>query len=403
MAKPSPIGEQVARLRVLRAWSQEELAHRAGVAVDTVRKLESGTRGMVRLHTLSMISAALDVELSVALVAPSLLPPVAAGGLLAIRTALTSADLMGLAEYAETGPVPHVGKLTASVDTAWKVWQAGQYDVLASTLPDLIAEARHAVRETTGDDQVTAYGLLATCCQIAAGVTVMVGAEDLAWTAVERSLAAAEQSGDQLSRASAAQFASWIYRRQGRYTECQQVATRAAEHYEPRMSTAEPAQLSIWGGLLVGSSGAAARANRPGDADDLLGVAAAAAARLGEDRWDRWSVFGPRLVAQTRVVNACEMGDYETACRAADRVPAGRLSPSWEGRYLLGLAQAQAECHRDAEALATLTTARTVAGEWIRYYRLARDITLELCERAGSRRSALLDRMVEHLKLVPAG
>jgi len=195
----------------------------------------------------------------------------------------------------------------------------------------------------TGDDQVAAHGLLATCCQIAAGVTVM---------------AAAEQSGDQLCCASAAQFASWIYRRQGRYDESQQVATRAAERYEPRMSTAEPAQLSIWGGLLVEASGAAARANRPTDADDLLAVAAAAAARLGEDRWDRWSVFGPRLVAQTRVINACEMGDYETACRAADQVPEGRL---------------------------------------------ARDVTLDLCERAGSRRSALLDRMVEHLKLVPTG
>lgn len=66
-------------------------------------------------------------------------------------------------------------------------------------------------------------------------------------------------------------------------------------------------------------------------------------------------------------------------------------------------AQAQAECDRDAEALATLTAARVAAGEWIRYYRLARDVTLELCERAGSRRSALLDRMVEHLKLVPTG
>lgn len=266
--------------------------------VDTVRKLESGTRGMVRLHTLSLISAALGVELSVMLVAPSLLPPVAAGGLLAIRKALTSADVVGLAEYAEEGPVPDLGQLAASVGTAWTVWQAGQHDVLAATLSDLITEARHAVREMTGDDQVAAYGLLATSCQIAAGVTVMVGAEDLAWTAVERSVAAAEQSDDQLSRASAAHFASWIYRRQGRYDESQQVATRAAERYEPRLSTAEPAQLSIWGGLLVEASGAAARANRSGDADDLLGVAAAAAARLGEDRWDRWSVFGPRLVAQ---------------------------------------------------------------------------------------------------------
>lgn len=83
-------------MRVLRGWSQEELAHRAGVAVDTVRKLECGTRGMVRLHTLNRISAALDVELSVALVAPPLLPSVAAGGLLAIRKALTCAEPGGV-------------------------------------------------------------------------------------------------------------------------------------------------------------------------------------------------------------------------------------------------------------------------------------------------------------------
>jgi hypothetical protein len=49
-----------------------------------------------------------------------------------------------------------------------------------------------------------------------------------------------------------------------------------------------------------------------------------------------------------------------------------------------------------------LNAARSTAGEWIHYHRLARDITLDLCARAGSRRSALLDRMVEHLKLVSA-
>jgi hypothetical protein len=45
--------------------------------------------------------------------------------------------------------------------------------------PSPIAEARHAVREAAGDDQVIAYGLLATSCHVAAGVTVMIGAEDL--------------------------------------------------------------------------------------------------------------------------------------------------------------------------------------------------------------------------------
>jgi hypothetical protein len=66
------------------------------------------------------------------------------------------------------------------------------------------------------------------------------------------------------------------------------------------MTISLPAQLSIWGGLLVGASGAAARANRPGNADDLLDVVAVAAARLGKDRWDRWSVFGPPSSADSR-------------------------------------------------------------------------------------------------------
>lgn len=63
------------------------------------------------------------------------------------------------------------------------------------------------------------------------------------------------------------------------------------------MTISLPAQPSIWGGLLVGASGDAARANRPGNADDLLDVAAVAATRLGKDRW---SVFGPPSSADSR-------------------------------------------------------------------------------------------------------
>lgn len=158
----------------------------------------------------------------------------------------------------------------------------------------------------------------------------------------------------------------------------------------------------MWGGLLVNASGAAARRERASDAADLLSVASAAAMRLGQDRWDRWSVFGPRLVAQTAVVNAVEMGDMGHALHLAESVPAGSLPPTWDARYLLALAEAQVESHRDAEAVATLTEAVQVTPEWVRYHRLARDITLELCERSGSRRSQMLDDLVSHLHLVPA-
>lgn len=152
----SPIGDQVARLRALRGWSQEALAHRAEISVDTVRKLESSNRGMVRLATLARIAGALDVELSMTLTMPALLAPVEDGGLRALRSALTSPDMSGLAEFAEPGPVPDLGALRESVAKAWQVWQRGEYAVLGATLPHMIAEARHATREMAGDEQVEA-------------------------------------------------------------------------------------------------------------------------------------------------------------------------------------------------------------------------------------------------------
>lgn len=92
----------------------------------------------------------------------------------------------------------------------------------------------------------------------------------------------------------------------------------------------------------------------------------------------------------------------ERAVRLAEGIPErGDLPPTWESRYLLGLAQAQAGRHLDTEALSTLTRARGITPEWIRYHRLARDIVLALVERAGRRRSDQLDALVGHLGLTP--
>jgi hypothetical protein len=152
---------------------------------------------------------------------PAVLGPVEDGGVLALRRVLTSPDLTGLADYVEAGPVPDLAALAADVGQAWEVWQQGEY----AALPDMIAEAHHATRELSGDDEVRAWGLLATGYQMAAGVTVMTGHENLAWTAVERALDAADRAADPVAHASAEHFAAWIYRRQGRYADCQTVAT----------------------------------------------------------------------------------------------------------------------------------------------------------------------------------
>jgi hypothetical protein len=75
------------------------------------------------------------------------------------------------------------------------------------------------------------------------------------------------------------------------------------------------------------------------------------------------------------------------------------LPPTWEARYLLGLAHAQVEQHQDVEAVGTLAQAIQTAPEWTRYYRLARDVTLELWRRPVRRHNQQLAGVARHLGL----
>jgi transcriptional regulator with XRE-family HTH domain len=397
------IGEQIQRQRRLREMTQEELAARAAVSVDTIRRLEQGNRHTARLATLKAIADALDAELSVIIAPRHTFSPDPAHGVHAIRRAVTTPALAGLADLADPHDDVDLGQLAASTDAAWTLWQRGGYNALGGLLPALIAEARNATRETTGDEQGQAWSLLATVHEVAAGVVVMLGYEDLAWLSAERAADAASRSGDLVTEASAQHWLSWILRRQGRYTDSERLATRAAERYEPAsLMRARPRELTVWGGLLVNASGAAARDERTDAAGDLLNVAEGAAGRLGANRVDRWSVFGRRTVAQTRVVNAVEVGDYDAAAALAVGVDAvgGQVPATWEARYLLALAQAHAGRGDDTATVRTLSSAVRVAGEWVRYHRLARDLTLDVIGRMSPQRNADLDGLVRHLQLV---
>lgn len=400
------IGEQLVRSRILAGLTQEELAERSNTSIDVIRKLEQGTRANARLATLRDLANGCDAELSVLITPRAGFAPVEpgapSGSIAGIRAAVTSGRLDALAELAEPNDQPDLAAFSDSAATAWKVWQSGAYSMLGATLPTLIADAKHAARDLSGGDQAVAYGHLASAYEAAAGVAIMLGHEDLAWLAAERAIAAADESGDPVATASTRHWAAWILRRRGQYHECVTVATHAAERHEPSLMRASAAELAVWGGLLVNASGAAARDGNLATADDLLSVARGASGRLGTDRSDRWSVFGPRLVEQTAVTNAAEIGDYELAVSLADRVDAtaGTLPPTWEARYLLSLAAAQAEIGRDGDAVQTMTTAADTAPEWVRYYRLARDVGTDLLVRAGPRRSAQLDNLARRLDLV---
>jgi transcriptional regulator with XRE-family HTH domain len=406
MGLASPIGEQVARLRVLRGLTQEGLAAKSGISVDVIRRLEQGARRSARLSSLACLAEALDVELSLLLAGPVMLAGTGGrgedhpAGMLDLRRALTPADVLdGLAPEADVGE-PSLSVLRSSARQAWKTYQAGDYSGVVVSLPGLIAELRHALTDCAQQDIVETASLLATSCEIAAGIVIALGKEDLAFTAAERAMAAADASGSEITRACAANFATWIYRRQGRYAEAEAFAVRSAQRYEPTISQADAGQMTVFGALLLNASGAAARAGRADGARDLIGVARAAAARFQRDQADRRGVFGPTAVAMTAVSNAVEYGDLAEALRLVGDVSSvGRVPATWEARYLLNVAYAQCEIHRDLDAVTTLLRVQALTPEWMRYQVQSRDVVAELLLRRGRTRTSGLSQLVDHLGL----
>jgi len=56
----------------------------------------------------------------------------------------------------------------------------------------------------------------------------------------------------------------------------------------------------------------------------------------------------------------------------------------------------------DVEALGSMVAAMRVAPEWVRYYRLARDVTLELWRRPVRRHNRQLAEVAAHLGIASA-
>lgn len=402
----STITENLPRVRRARGLTQEELAARSEVSIDVITRLEQGRKHAARWSTLIALANALDVTVAVLVTPPGLLAhdaPGAAVDVSALRQAITYAgDIPGLAELAEHDDLVPLPELTTTIDTMWDRYQSGKFALVTHQLPGVIGDARRVVHAVTSDDAARAQTLLATAMNAAAGIAVSFGHPDLAYLAIERAVTASSRADSELPAIASAAFTSWILVKQGRYTEAENVAEYAAHRAEPAFSSTDRHHWATFGHLLVNASCAAARSRNYARADDLLSTAKAAAARLGHDGIEQWSVFGPRVTAMYLVDNAIEAGDYEQALTRSAHVPAasgGTLPKTWEARYLLRLAYAHAELGHDGAAIDTLVEAQNVAPEWIRYYPMAAEVVSDLLDRPA-RPNPKLAGLATHLRII---
>src|SRR5438034_695959 len=103
MTAPWSLPENVARIRKARNLSQEQLAASAGLAVDTVARIERAERKTTRPSTVDKLAAALGVTPAVLL---GILPPdhnSSAARVAELRAALTaSTEIPGLGDFTES-------------------------------------------------------------------------------------------------------------------------------------------------------------------------------------------------------------------------------------------------------------------------------------------------------------
>ena len=394
------LGENVGRIRKARNLSQEELAAAAGVAVDTVARIERGERQTTRTSTLNKLARALGVEPSTLL---GILPPPhepATSDVADLRRALTaSADIPGLTDFADLRETIPLAELRGSLAYAWQAYIAGRHSELLHTLPVLLADARRLVHESSGTQLNSAYAVLSGAYRMGAGTAGRFGLDDLAFIAADRAIEAARRSDDpDIGIAVSTRYLAWVLIRQGRTAEAEEVAVRMAERVEPRMADTDARALGVFGNLLFNAASAALRADHGDRADELLRVAQAAALRSGHDEVSEAGVFGPHIAAIQGVDQAVRLGNPEEALRLAQSVPPATspMPAFWEAGHRIHLAAAAAELRQERRALALLAQARDLAPDWVRYQPLGVAVMREMVDRATRRRNEEFAELAQH-------
>jgi hypothetical protein len=243
------------------------------------------------------------------------------------------------------GPIS-LSTLDAAATRARHAFQTARYRRLTASLPALIATASATRDYADGQHRATASALLADAYITAANLMVKLNDDPLAWTTADRALLAAQAGDDPLTLADARRAVVTVLRRTSRPARARDLLTSAAQAIEPGRHP-DPAQLATYGTLLqVAAYTAAVDGNRQAAAE-LIGEAAAIAARLGTDTSHRCPTFGLAGVTLYQVSIAQVLGDNGTAIEHARRLrPAMIPTAERQGRYWIDVARAY---HRDVD------------------------------------------------------
>lgn len=385
----STIGEQIRRLRNDVLMTQDDLAAAAGVSTDLIRKLEQGRRHTASIGSLHRIAAALDVDLGGLLGRESMPDAAPDAGVVALRQAVADiGDLLGDVE----GEPLSLRDAERSVTYLWGAYWSGKYDELTGLVPQALIGLRAMLHTANTATRSKAAEQLAWGYWVAGSTLTHLLQPDAAFMAVRRAVDLAGRGDDALLSAALKGSLSWQLMVSGRFVEAEQVAVRTAESIEPTGGV-EVRDLSAYGSLLLTAATAAARDHRGAAARDFLQSASEIAQRVGSDRTDYETPFGPSQVTMQTVDVSVVTEDYPAALDAASRMPTNPGLPlAARCRHLADRANAHANLGQQDQALALLLTAEGMSSDWIRHQTLVRAVTRDLLA-AERRRSTPLRQL----------
>jgi len=399
-ASSASLGRKIAFHRARRGLSQRDFGAIIDRSETWVSQVERGERRIDRMTVLRQVAEALDVPLGelaadTPILAEASSRPAPAS---ALRMLLSSSLTLSLAVAPPATSVP-LAELREHAERAWRLAHAAEYDELFPLLTDLLPQAEATVRLARGGASKQAFRILARVYHAAAAALVKLNELSAAWVAADRAIAAAERAGDRLLMGEGIFRLTLVFQAGRQYEQAEHAASTGIEALEAIARAGVKEAISLQGALHLQLAILASRQNLAEQAVERLRLARVAARRLGEDRNDYDTQFGPTNVAIYEVAVAVELGDAGTALRVAAAIDATNLSAERQGRLLLDVARAHLQRRNPGGALAALLDAERVTPEQTRSHWITRNLLQDL-DRTAQGRDPRVRELMERCRIV---
>jgi transcriptional regulator with XRE-family HTH domain len=369
------IGERVAYFRRRRGLTQLTLAGLVGRTASWMEKVESGRAPLDRLSVLRELAAALGVSLHDLLPQDCVETPPSRRAVPALRELVLSYRAVNprFALLDADIAAPSNDELCALVNDVWIAYQDSRFGYTVMRLNRALPAAYSATRDA-GDVMPTRC--LAQLYHVAASVLVKLGSLDLARLCADRGDIAAQETEDPITLMSLQRGIAHSLLSNGQYADAAAVVRDGIIEAGPLANRNNPAGLSVVGTLMLVGATASARAGERREAMMFLRHARDVAGRLGADRNDVWTAFGPTNVAIHEVTVAADLGDLQRAVHLGSQLDVSRVPRERRVRHQLELARGLAGLGRRDEALRLLLDCERDAADQVRRHFITRQLVV---------------------------